>query len=98
MKRILIITLLALVVTVSVAGCATDDQSDSTTAETPSAQADDNEQGEEPASDDGAEGDRPNNSAIAWLDTELTDVVSGETYRLSDFKGTPILLHSFAVW
>ncbi len=35
---------------------------------------------------------------VAWLDTELTDVVTGEMYSLSDFKGTPVLLHSFAVW
>ena len=33
-----------------------------------------------------------------WLQTELTDVNSGETFTLADFAGTPILLESFAVW
>jgi hypothetical protein len=37
-------------------------------------------------------------SSRAWLDTELTDVSTGETFRLSDFKGRPVLLHAFAVW
>jgi hypothetical protein len=36
--------------------------------------------------------------AIAWLDTELVDVETGETFRISDFKGTPVLVKSFAVW
>lgn len=33
-----------------------------------------------------------------WLTAELTDVSTGETFRLSDFEGTPVLLESFAVW
>ena len=33
-----------------------------------------------------------------WVDTELTDVQSGETFHISDFKGQKILLESFAVW
>ncbi|MDF1541874.1 MAG: hypothetical protein P1P71_02035 [Anaerosomatales bacterium] len=37
-------------------------------------------------------------SAIAWLDTELVDVETGETFRISDFAGTPVLVKSFAVW
>ena len=37
-------------------------------------------------------------SSRIWLDTELTDVSTGETFRLSDFKGRPVLLHAFAVW
>jgi len=35
---------------------------------------------------------------IDWRDYELTDVNTGETFKISDFKGTPILLESFAVW
>jgi cytochrome oxidase Cu insertion factor (SCO1/SenC/PrrC family) len=35
---------------------------------------------------------------VNWLDTELKDVVTGETFKISDFKGKPILLESFAVW
>lgn len=33
-----------------------------------------------------------------WRNAELTDVVSGETFRISDFAGKPVLLESFAVW
>ncbi len=34
----------------------------------------------------------------AWMDVELTDVNTGKTFRISDFKGKPVLLESFAVW
>jgi len=34
----------------------------------------------------------------AWMHTELRDVASGETYRISDFYGRPVLVESFAVW
>jgi thiol-disulfide isomerase/thioredoxin len=37
-------------------------------------------------------------AASAWMDTELTDVTTGQKFKISDFKGTPILLESFAVW
>lgn len=37
-------------------------------------------------------------ASIAWLDTPLTDAVTGKEFRLSDFKGKPILLHAFATW
>ncbi|MBR9706333.1 TlpA family protein disulfide reductase [Candidatus Pacearchaeota archaeon] len=33
-----------------------------------------------------------------WKDIELRDVKTGETFKISDFKGKPILLESFAVW
>lgn len=33
-----------------------------------------------------------------WRDVELTDVLTGENFKISDFKGKPILLESFAVW
>jgi thiol-disulfide isomerase/thioredoxin len=33
-----------------------------------------------------------------WMEIELTDVASGEIFKISDFKGKPILLESFAVW
>jgi thiol-disulfide isomerase/thioredoxin len=32
------------------------------------------------------------------MDIELTDVRTGQTFRISDFSGKPILLESFAVW
>ncbi len=37
-------------------------------------------------------------SASAWMDIELTDVATGQTFKINDFKGKPILLESFAVW
>jgi len=37
-------------------------------------------------------------TAPRWMDIELTDVATGETFKISDFKGKPILLESFAVW
>ncbi len=36
--------------------------------------------------------------APAWMDVELTDVATGQTFRISDFKGKPVMLESFAVW
>jgi len=33
-----------------------------------------------------------------WMNTNLTDVQSGKTYRLSDFKGKKVLMETFAVW
>jgi hypothetical protein len=36
--------------------------------------------------------------AAPWLNEELTDVHTGETFTLAEFAGTPILLESFAVW
>ena len=37
-------------------------------------------------------------TAPGWMEIELTDVATGETFKVSDFKGKPILLESFAVW
>ena len=34
----------------------------------------------------------------SWMNIELTDVASGETFTIADFAGTPVLLESFAVW
>jgi thiol-disulfide isomerase/thioredoxin len=32
------------------------------------------------------------------MEIELTDVRTGQKFRISDFKGRPVLLESFAVW
>ena len=37
-------------------------------------------------------------SGIDWKESQLKDVITGNTFRISDFKGKPILLESFAVW
>jgi thiol-disulfide isomerase/thioredoxin len=36
--------------------------------------------------------------AADWKDIELTDVTTGEKFKVSDFAGKPILVESFAVW
>ena len=38
------------------------------------------------------------NSNVKWQDVPLTDVNTGTTFKISDFKGKPVLLESFAVW
>lgn len=37
-------------------------------------------------------------STVDWKDVVLKDVITGENFKISDFKGKPILLESFAVW
>ena len=37
-------------------------------------------------------------AAGTWMDMELTDITTGQTFKISDFKGKPVLLESFAVW
>lgn len=37
-------------------------------------------------------------SARPWMDIELKDVATGESFRIGDFNGKPVLLESFAVW
>jgi len=54
-------------------------------AEQPAAEAPPAEQPAQPASRE-------------WLDAELTDASTGRTFKISDFKGRPVLLHAFAVW
>jgi hypothetical protein len=53
----------------------------------------------EPDTDPGDGGDDPvADETPAWTDIELTDAVTGEKFRISDYAGQPVLLHSFAVW
>jgi hypothetical protein len=35
---------------------------------------------------------------FAWADIELTDVLTGETFRIADFRGKPVIVKTFAVW
>ncbi|MDP2401400.1 MAG: hypothetical protein Q8M66_05425 [Actinomycetota bacterium] len=37
-------------------------------------------------------------SQFAWADIELTDVSTGETLSIADFRGRPVLVKTFAVW
>jgi thiol-disulfide isomerase/thioredoxin len=45
-----------------------------------------------------AENPPPIDESMDWRDVELTDSTTGETFRISDFEGKPVLLESFAVW
>ncbi len=47
-----------------------------------------------PPDSGGAKSDAPS----PWMHIELTDALTGETFKISDFKGTPVLLETFAVW
>lgn len=40
----------------------------------------------------------PPKDKSAWMDIELKDAATGNTFKISDFKGKPVLLESFAVW
>lgn len=40
----------------------------------------------------------PSPSATDWKDIQLKDVITGNTFKISDFKGKPVLVESFAVW
>lgn len=37
-------------------------------------------------------------TAPAWFDMELIDVQTGETFKLSDYKGKVVLLETMAIW
>ena len=37
-------------------------------------------------------------SSNDWRNLDLTDVATGEKYKISDFKGKSVLIESFAVW
>jgi thiol-disulfide isomerase/thioredoxin len=36
--------------------------------------------------------------AAPWMDAEFMDVATGEAFKISDFRGKPVLVESFAVW
>jgi thiol-disulfide isomerase/thioredoxin len=35
---------------------------------------------------------------VDWMNIDLGDIRTGQTFKISDFEGKPILLESFAVW
>jgi hypothetical protein len=90
MLRLIAIALLISIVALPAAGCARE------AAEEPPPPAAEPVEPVQPA--DPGEPSPPAASEIAWLDTELVDVASGETFRISDFRGRPVLVKSFAVW
>ncbi len=40
----------------------------------------------------------PQTGKSEWMDMQLKDVATGNNFKISDFKGKPVLLESFAVW
>jgi thiol-disulfide isomerase/thioredoxin len=58
--------------------------------QTPNGQNNDN-----PATDD-TETEPP--AQTGWRDIQLTDAVTGQSFKISDFEGKPVFLESFAVW
>ncbi|WP_255336205.1 TlpA disulfide reductase family protein [Methanosarcina sp. KYL-1] len=47
---------------------------------------------------DGSESPEDTVSPADWMDYELADARTGETFMVSDFRGKPVLLETFAVW
>lgn len=80
-----------LLLTVAFAGCGADGTSSETLSDPATGST------ETPAASGGDAGDSAD-PELAWLETELTDVQTGKTFRISDFKGRPVLVKSFAVW
>jgi thiol-disulfide isomerase/thioredoxin len=35
---------------------------------------------------------------IDWKEVELTDTITGDTFKISDFEGQTVMLETFAVW
>ena len=93
--RLLAAVMLAALMTLAVAGCAreTAEEPAPPMTEEPSPPATDGDPATPPAAEEPSEP-----SVIAWLDTELVDVETGEAFRISDFKGRPVLVKTFAVW
>ncbi|MDZ4178918.1 MAG: hypothetical protein U1E29_06770 [Coriobacteriia bacterium] len=87
-----LLALLATVLTLfMLAGCsATDSEPDASEPDAPSETPAPDEQGS-------TDGEQPA-AQFAWADIELTDVSTGETLRIADFSGKPVLVKTFAVW
>ncbi len=87
-----LLTLIAAVLTLlMLAGCSaaeseTDVSEPDVPFETPAPDVQDSADGVQPA------------AQFAWADIELTDVLTGETLRIADFRGKPVLVKTFAVW
>jgi hypothetical protein len=93
--RLIAAIILAALMTLTVVACGSETAEDPAPppTEQPSPPATDGDSAMPPEVEEPAEP-----SAIAWLDTELVDVETGEAFRISDFKGRPVLVKTFAVW
>jgi hypothetical protein len=93
--RLIAAIILAALMTLTVVACGSETAEEPAppATEVPSPPVPDSDPAMPPAAEEPAEP-----SAIAWLDTELVDVATGEAFRISDFKGRPVLVKTFAVW
>jgi thiol-disulfide isomerase/thioredoxin len=96
-----------LLIAIFLAACTTVDTQEVTTG-MPEEQNDDmNDNSQEVSQEDTMNEEEMNsgtNEAVeeknqgGWINTELTDVNSGETYMLSGFEGKKVIVENFAVW
>lgn len=87
-RTIALNSLSALLLLGIVVGCA----SPAATTDPPAPPAEEpSDVGGDPPADSNAE-------SFVWADIELTDALSGETFTLRDFAGTPVYVQAFAVW
>ncbi len=82
-----LLTLLATVLALSLlAGCSAAESEPDVPSETPAPDEQGSADGEQPA------------AQFAWADIELTEVSTGDTLRIADFRAKPVLVKTFAVW
>jgi len=54
--------------------------------------------GFQPFAQTDSDGDSPAVILPDWAHIDLTDALTGETFRIADYAGKPILVESFAIW
>ena len=103
--RVALLVLLMLAVVVwAPTGCATSTPTDENDTTAPSDDddstmpSDDDDSTGKMSEEDGMEDDGTEPAGYAWLDIELIDVLTGETFSLRDLEGEPVFIQSFAVW
>lgn len=88
----LLLPILAIFVVV---GCQTADDSATDRGQ----ESESEESGSSDGSGSGDEADESENTgSLAWEDVPLKDVRTGKGFKISDFRGQPVLVESFAVW
>ena len=94
-RTILLPFLLALLAASGVlGGCSTE----STTSDPPQDQSAEETQQATTAPEPEPAPEQEAASTYAWTDIELTDVNTGETFTISEFAGSQVLMQAFAVW
>jgi hypothetical protein len=102
-KRLAVPAVVALTLALVLAsGCTSDgdEGSDAGGTDTPATEqgGGDDATGGEGTQDGGDDSGAAEAATLSWVDVELTDVETGETFRVSDFAGEAVFVESFAVW